>query len=149
MSVKIRTKPFGEIEIEDKQIIDFPDGILGFEFVKKFAILDDSHKGSPFRWMQALDEPDLAFVIILISDFMPDYELMLLQTDLTALDATSTDELLVFSIVTIPENFKLMTANLMGPVIINPVTRKGRQAISLSDKYCVRHRILENMKRVD
>lgn len=149
MSVKIRTKPFGEIEIEEKQIINFPDGILGFEFVKKFAIIDDNHPGSPFRFLQAVGEPDLAFVIILISDFMSDYELLLPENDYEAVGAASAEQLLVFSIVTIPEDFKMMTANLMGPIIINPHTKTGRQAISLSDKYGVRHRIIEKMKRVD
>jgi flagellar assembly factor FliW len=40
-----------------------------------------------------------------------------------------------------------MTANLQGPVIINPAKRMGRQAISLSDRYGVRHVILEEMKK--
>lgn len=149
MSLKIRTKPFGEIEVEEKQIIDFPEGILGFEYVKKFAILDDSHSGSPFRWMQAVEEPDLAFVIILISDFMADYELHISQSDYEAIGAKTGDEILVFSIVTVPDDYKKMTANLMGPVIINPLKKRGKQAISLSEKYGVRHRIIENMKRVD
>ncbi len=147
--MKIRTKPFGEIEIEEKQIIDFPDGILGFEDVKQFAILDDTHSGSPFRWMQAVNEPGLAFVVILISDFMADYELNISQSDYEVIRAKPEDEILVFSIVTVPEDYKNMTANLMGPVIINPAKKMGKQAISLSDKYGVRHRIIENMKRVD
>ncbi len=149
MSVKIRTKPFGEITIEEKQIIDFPEGILGFEYVKKYAILDDSHSGSPFRWIQAIEEPDLAFVIILISDFIQDYDLNISESDYEVVGLKAKDELLVFSIVTVPEDYKKMTANLMGPVIVNPVKRIGKQAISLSEKYGVRHRILENMKRVD
>ncbi|MCX7678604.1 MAG: flagellar assembly protein FliW [Spirochaetes bacterium] len=149
MAIKLHTRPFGEIEIEEKQIIDFPEGILGFDFVKRFAILDDAYPGSPFRWMQAVDEPTLAFVIILVSDFIADYELDISQGDYEAVGAKSSDELLVFAIVTIPADFKKMTANLMGPIIINPKTRIGKQAISISDKYGVRHLILEGMKRVD
>ena len=55
--------------------------------------------------------------------------------------------LLVFVIVTIPRNPSDMTANLQGPVIINPRTRKGRQVISQSDRYGVRHRILDEIKK--
>lgn len=149
MPVKITTKPFGEIEIEEKQIIDFPEGILGFDYVKRFALLDDAYPNSPFRWMQAVDDPALAFVIILISDFISDYELVISEGDYEMVGATSSNELLVFAIVTIPEDFKKMTANLMGPIIVNPKSRIGKQAISLSDKYGVRHLILEGMKRVD
>jgi flagellar assembly factor FliW len=57
------------------------------------------------------------------------------------------ESLLVFAIVTIPENPSLMTANLQGPIIINPEKKLGRQAISMNDRYHVRHRILDEMKK--
>ncbi len=147
MSIKIQTKPFGEIEVSELQIIDFPDGILGFDFIKKFIILDAEDEGSPFKWMQAYDEKDLAFVIIRPVDFMESYELLISQNDYETVKAESADELIVFAIVTIPEKAENMTANLQGPIIINPVTKLGKQAISMSDRYKVRHRILDEMKR--
>ena len=147
MSIKVTTKPFGEIEVNELQIIDFPDGILGFDFIKKFIILDAGDPGSPFKWMQAFDEKDLAFVIIRPLDFMNEYELSISQNDLETVKAQNIDELLVFAIVTIPENPRNMTANLQGPVIINPAKRIGKQAISLSDRYTVRHNILDEMKK--
>ncbi len=146
MAIKVNTKPFGEIEIDEMQIIDFPEGILGFDFVKKFIILD-ADDDSPFKWMQAYDEKDLAFVIIMPISFMPTYELTISPGDYEAVKAEPGDELLVFAIVTIPDNPSLMTANLQGPIIINPASRLGRQAISLSDRYTVRHNILEEMKK--
>lgn len=146
MAIKVNTKPFGEIEIDEMQIVDFPEGILGFDFVKKFIILD-ADDDSPFKWMQAFDEKDLAFVIIMPISFMPTYELSISQGDYEAVKAEPGDELLVFAIVTIPDNPSLMTANLQGPIIINPVSRLGRQAISLSDRYTVRHNILEEIKK--
>lgn len=146
MRLKIKTKPFGEIEIEDKQVFDFDEGILGFDFIKKFAIIDSMDK-SPFRWLQALNEPDLAFVIIQPIDFMAEYELVVSQSELEAVEAERPDELLVFAIVTIPSDPSGMTANLQGPVIINPKKRKGKQAISLSEKYRVKHKILDEIKK--
>jgi len=138
---------YGEIEVDDSQIIDFPDGILGFDFVKKFVIIDTENQNSPFKWMQAYDEKDLAFVIIRPVDFMKDYDLVISQSDYEAVQASSAEELIVFAIVTIPENPEKMTANLQGPIIITPVKRLGRQAISMSDKYKVRHSILEEIKK--
>lgn len=146
MLVKIKTKPFGEIEIDERQIIEFNEGILGFDFIKKFAILDSMDK-SPFKWMQALSEPDLAFVIIQPLDFMAEYELVISQIDMESVSAGTPEELLVYSIVTIPGDPSEMTANLQGPIIINPGKRKGKQAISLSEKYRVRHRILDEIKK--
>ena len=146
MGTTIKTKPFGEIEVRDEQIIEFIEGILGFDAVKKFAVLDDDK--SPFLWLQAFDEPDLAFVMISPLEFLDEYSLVISQQDIDDVGASSPEELAVYAIVTIPsDNPSSMTANLQGPVIINPATRKGKQAISLSDKYRVRHSILEEMKK--
>jgi flagellar assembly factor FliW len=147
LGIIIHTKPFGEIEVDKKQIIDFPDGILGFDFIKKFVILD-SDDNTPFKWMQAYSEPDLAFIIIQPVYFKPDYELNISQSDIEAVEAEDASSLIVFSIVTIPANPSDMTANLQGPIIINSKKKLGRQVISLSDKYYVKHKILDEMKKV-
>ncbi len=147
MVVRVNTRPFGEIDIDERQIFVFPEGLLGFDYIKKYALLDSDDPVSPFKWLQAIEEPDLAFVVIRPIDFMLNYELVISSTDLEAVEARSPDELLVFAIVTIPENPSNMTANLQGPVIINPERGKGRQAISLSDKHMVRHRILDEIQK--
>ena len=145
MTERLKTKPFGEIEIDERQIVDFPEGLLGFDYVKKFVVLDSREK-SPFKWLQAYDEPGLAFVIIRPIDFMVEYDLVISSADLEDVGAKEPGELLVFAIVTIPSNDKDMTANLQGPVIINPKKRVGKQAISLSEKYRVKHRILDEIE---
>ena len=146
MGILVKTRPFGEIEVSEKQIIQFPDGIFGFDYVKKFVILD-SQEDSPLKWMQAYSEPELSFVIIRPTDFMREYELVISQTDIESVEAKDVNELLVFAIVTIPPNYKEMTANLQGPIIINTKKKLGRQVISLSDKYSVKHRILEEIEK--
>ena len=147
MGIRIKTRPYGEMEIREEQIIDFPDGILGFDYVKKFVLLDTQDETSPLKWLQAYDEPGLAFIIIRPVDFMREYELFVSMNDIESVGATGAEHLLVFAIVTIPNNPSEMTANLQGPVIINPEKRLGRQAISLSDKYSVKHRILDEMNK--
>lgn len=147
MGIKIKTRRFGEIEIKEQQIIDFPDGILGFDYVKKFVLLDSQDENSPLKWLQAYDEPELAFIIIRPVDFMREYELVVSMNDIEAVGAKDAEILLVFAIVTIPSNPSDMTANLQGPIIINPDKKLGRQAISLSDRYTVRHGILEEIKK--
>ncbi len=147
MGIKIKTRRFGEIEIKEQQVIDFPDGVLGFDYVKKFVLLDTQDENSPLKWLQAFDEPELAFIIIRPVDFMREYELAVSMNDIEAVGAKDADVLLVFAIVTIPSNPSEMTANLQGPIIINPEKKLGRQAISLSDRYTVRHRILDEIKK--
>jgi len=144
----IKTKPFGEIEVSEKQILDFPDGILGFDFVRKFVLLDTEDDNSPFKWLQAYEEPELAFVVIMPVDFMGEYELKVTSGDLEFVGSDNPDNLIIFVIVTIPENPSEMTANLQGPLIINIEKKIGKQAISLNENYSVRHRILEEMQKV-
>ncbi|TAL39891.1 MAG: flagellar assembly protein FliW [Spirochaetes bacterium] len=145
--MKIKTRPYGEVEIDERQIMEFEHGILGFDFVRRFAILD-STDNSPFKWLQSLDEPDLAFVIIRPIDFMAEYNLVISSNDLEDLGAEVVEDLLVFAIVTIPSNPSEMTANLQGPILINAKNRRGKQAISQSDKYRVKHGILEEIKKM-
>ena len=144
MAAIIKTKPFGEVEVADGQVIEFPEGILGFDYVDRFVLLEE--KDSPFIWLQAYSEPELAFVMVSPLQFMAEYSLVISQSDLDDVDAKSPEELAVYAIVTIPSHDPAdMTANLQGPIIINTATRKGKQAISLSDKYRVRHKIMEEM----
>ena len=147
MNIKIKTRPYGEIEISEAQVIEFPDGIPGFDFVKKFALLDTKEKNSPFKWLQAVDEPELAFIIISPYAFFSEYRLDIPRSDFEAVDAGVPDDLLIFCIVTIPADPSEMTANLQGPVIINPSKKIGRQAISLNDDYSVRYRIVDELKK--
>lgn len=147
MSVTITTRHYGEIEIDERQIFEFTEGILGFDYVRKFAIFDSNDDKSPFKWMQAVDEPELAFVVISPVEVFGEYELKVAEQDLENIGAGKPDELVVLAIVTIPEDPQNMTVNLQGPVIINPATGKGRQVISLSDRYGVRHRVMDEIDR--
>jgi len=145
--VKINTKPFGEIEIDERQIIDFSDGILGFDFIKKFALIDFEDKDSLFKWLQAVGESELAFIVIRPEDFIQSYKLSVSEADLFSVKIDDASKLLVLAIVTIPENPAEMSANLQGPIIVNYELRLGKQAISLSDKYSVRQKILDEIKK--
>ena len=144
--MKLYTKPFGEINIDDKQKISFDKGIFGFENIKEYALLNASQW--PFFWLQAIEVPDLAFVLIEPMIFRPDYLPDVDSSDLAELDlkADEKEKMLIFAIVTVPpDDPKKMTANLQGPIIINKELRKGRQLISLSKKWQVRHYIMDEL----
>ena len=146
LGLKVKTKPFGEIIVDENHIFTFPEGILGFDYIRKFVLLEEEN--SPFLWLQAIEEPDLAFVVIQPITFMQEYQLMISSSDMEAIGAEKPEELLVYAIVTIPVDRPAdMTANLQGPIILNPEKLLGRQAISLSEKYCVKHPIVKEMRK--
>ena len=141
--MKIKTKPYGEIEVHEKQKIHFPDGLFGFEEIKDYFLLDS--KESPFYWLQAAEHQELAFVLIDPRIFKGNYTLSIKDDDYRAIEAQKSD-VVDFAIVTVPEDPEKISANLMGPIIINRKSRKAKQAISENDEYSVKHYIMEEMK---
>jgi flagellar assembly factor FliW len=142
----VTTKPFGTIDVDERQRIAFPNGLLGFENLKAFVLLDASQP--PFYWLQSLDEEDIAFVLIDPAVFRPDYNADAAPEDLEEIGIRSDEDMLVFSVVTIPEQQEQMTANLQGPIIINKKTKHARQIISPNPRWKVRHFILEELAAV-
>jgi flagellar assembly factor FliW len=140
--MKLETKAYGPVEIEDKQVLEFPRGLLGFEEYQRFALID-AHK-KPFFWLQSMDEVRIAFILIKPSVFRDNYDPGLSHEDLEELENPELADLLVFAIVTIPESGP-MTANLQGPLVINRKIGKGAQCISPRDEYRTKHDILEEM----
>jgi flagellar assembly factor FliW len=141
--MKVRTKAYGEIEVEEKQLVRFPRGLFGFEELRDFIIMDATQQ--PFYWLQSVERVEVAFVLIDPAFFRPDYSPDVDPSELAEIGIASPEDILVFSIVTIPPSAQRMTANLQGPLILNRRTHEGRQAISLDPRWGVRHVILEEM----
>jgi flagellar assembly factor FliW len=143
--MKINTSRFGEIEVDRQSVVDMPEGMLGFAEFKQFVLIRHT-EGSPFLWYQAVDEPNLAFVMIDPFIFFPDYEVVLAREDLDALEVEELGSLAVFSVVVIPENPEDMTANLRGPVLINVEKRIARQVVLNDERYSPHQPILETVR---
>ncbi len=144
--MKLIAKHFGEIEIDSNKIINFIDGIPGFDDQKRFIIIDNLDTEVPFKWLQSIDEPELAFVIIDPFIFKDDYEFDLPKHITEKLKIKEEKDVLVYSIVVIPEDVTQMTANLLGPVIINTKEMLGKQIVLEDNSYTTKHYILKNAK---
>lgn len=143
--MKISTTRFGEIEVAPEEIVEFSEGLLGFEDAHRFVILN-TQDGGPFRWLQCLDQGDLAFVIIEPLQFMYAYDLEISDADVEFLGVKAVEDLVLYAIVTIPDNPRDMTANLQGPLVINVKTRRGRQIISNNPAHSLKTSILAAME---
>jgi flagellar assembly factor FliW len=143
----INTKHFGEIEIDETKIITFRNGLPGFENVKKFVVLSEPDSESVFCWLQSVDEPNLAFVILDPFIIIKDYELNLNRETLKELEIEKEEDVIAYSIVVVPADINKMSINLQAPLIINARNHKGMQLILDTDRYGVRHYILDELKR--
>ncbi|TDT68072.1 flagellar assembly factor FliW [Hypnocyclicus thermotrophus] len=144
--MKLNTSRFGEIEILEDDIVIFKDGIFGFENIKRFTILN-IEENNPLMWLLAIDDPELAFVIIRPFEFNPNYSLNLADKDAEELDLEAPEDSDIFAIVVVPEDPSKMTANLQGPIVINTKKKIGKQVISTNPKHKLKHYILEEMQK--
>lgn len=144
--MNIRTSRFGEVEIDDDAVISMPDGMLGFSEITKYVLIQH-RDGSPFLWYQAVDEPNLAFVVVDAFTFFPDYEVVMSSEDVEVLKCSKPGDLAVFLVVVIPDNPEEMTANLRGPLVINVDNKVARQVVLTDEKYSPHHSIMEEMRK--
>jgi flagellar assembly factor FliW len=144
--VKLATKAFGLINIDEKQKLFFPQGILGFENNNDYALLDSEQE--PFFWLQSMDEEQIAFVVINPFLFRPDYELDISNEEMSEIGIMSPEQALIFTIVTIPADGSPITANLQGPLIICKETCIGRQVVLADARWKTKHDILAEMGAV-
>jgi len=144
--MNIKTTRFGELKIKETDVIHLPNGLVGFSQYKRYVILPHA-ENSPLFWLQSLDDPALAFVIIDPLIFRPDYKVTLTPADVEVLGLDDASKAVVYAIVVIPGDPAKMTANLVGPLVINPETRIGKQVILQDSPYTTKHYILEEMKQ--
>ncbi|GAB4274123.1 MAG: flagellar assembly protein FliW [Candidatus Rifleibacteriota bacterium] len=144
--MNLSTSRFGKISIVDEEIITFEEGLLGFEDYHRYVVLN-TDDGSPFRWLQCVDDGNLAFVIIEPLSFMFEYDLEISDADADFIGLKRAEDCVLYVIVSIPQNPKDMTANLQGPLVINAANRKGRQIISNNSRHSVKTRILDEMEK--
>lgn len=141
--MKVLTKAYGSVDVDERQKINFPIGIYGFEKFKDYVLLDANQQ--PFYWLQSLDVQEIAFILINPFLFRPDYQLDVDDRELDEIGLKRAADALVFAIVTVPAMSGPMTANLQGPVIINKANQMGIQAITRGESWKVKHDILAEL----
>ncbi len=137
--MKIPTCRFGTIEIAEDQVIYVPAGLIGFPGQKRYALLEHK-KGSPFVWFQALDEEDLAFLLLDPLLCKPDYEFLISPEDRKALELPDSCEgmqTLVIVNITSADPLEI-TANLLGPVVMNVKKKLAQQIVLHQSPYSTR-----------
>lgn len=143
----LNTKHFGEININEEQIITFVDGIPGFESLTKYSIIQTQEPDSAFCWMQSTENAELAFALVNPFMIKADYEFELTQEKLDMLNIRAPEEVVVYAIVVIPEDVSKASMNLKAPIIINSTTKKGAQIIIDNSKYEIRNFIMDEIQK--
>lgn len=141
--MKIKSTRFGELEVDEEEILHFPHGIPGFLHEKAFVHIPHE-VASPFSFLQSTTEADLSFLLVDPFAFVNDYEFVLEDEVAKELELSSKNPPQVFLIATVRKKVTDMTVNLLAPLVVNGAKCTGRQVILDKPEYSIRHRLFPN-----
>ncbi|WP_260511086.1 flagellar assembly protein FliW [Paenibacillus cucumis (ex Kampfer et al. 2016)] len=133
----IQTSMWGEVEVQEKEIYQFPKGLPGFEEETEFALIP--WEDTPFSYLQSVREKELSFLLVSPFTFASDYSFELSEVDKEELQID--EQVAVFSLVTIHSQANKSTMNLLAPVVLNPEKQVGKQVVLHQSGYDTRHLI--------
>jgi flagellar assembly factor FliW len=146
--MKYETARFGSIEIQDKDILFFSGALYGFDEEKEFVMLPlDPKIESPMEWLQSLRSQGLAFIVTDPFLFVPEYKMVLSDSEMNQLEIESMESVAVRVIVTIPKVHSEMTANLVAPLVINQKNRLAKQVVLTSAEYDTKHSLIPSKNK--
>ncbi len=143
--MKVSTTRFGELQVNKEDVINFPEGLLGFESLKRFFIVDPGDS-TLILWLQSIEDSQIAFPVIEPKIFKPDYIAKLLPTDMNSVELESLSDAKIYSILTIPSDITTMSANLKAPVVINNDKKIAKQIVLQDSKLSVKYEMYKDLK---
>jgi flagellar assembly factor FliW len=144
--MQLDTLQFGQLNIDEKKIISFPKGLLGFEGLTQYVIVEVP-ECLPFCWLQSVESPELALVIVDPSLFYPGYQVRVHAREVADIGARSPNSVEIYAIVTVPAEMENMTVNLQGPLLVNQENNTAKQLVLTDSDYSVQHPVLSELQR--
>ena len=137
----------GEMDLSEKEIITFEEGIPGFDHLRKFAIVSVA-RTEPIKWLVSLEDKDVALPIIDPWIVRLDYHVDIPEKDVQDLDIEKDEDVSVWCVVVIPKDKPDdATINLLAPIVVNMKNGKAKQIIMETDEYTIKHRIKDELER--
>lgn len=130
------------LEKKANNIINFNNGLPGFESLKTF-VLEDIEGSEPFKMLKSTEDENIGFVTIVPFDFKKDYEVKLTDTVIKDLNIESPEDVLILNTVTLNSDIKKITTNLKAPIIVNLKYNLGYQMILDRENYSIKHPLIE------
>lgn len=142
----IHSTRFGQIEVDETDVLKFPGGLPGFPEETVFAFFPYK-PDSPFYFLHSATAPDLSFLIINPFDFFTDYEFSLDDEQVKQLQISQDVKPEVYCIVTLKGKIEEMTANLLAPIIVNRQIGVAMQVILEKSDYTTKHSLISNQEK--
>ncbi len=140
---ELTTTYFGKLVFDADAIINFPEGIPGFEHQRHYIAVEQPAT-NPLVFLQSVDPGGVCFVTLPVLAAEPNYRLALSIDDLHDLNLATDrqpaigQEVLCLAVISLVEG-QPPTANLLSPIVINLSAGIGKQAVQETDDYDIRH----------
>ena len=133
--MKINTNYHGEIELREEDILTLVNGMLGFEDIEKFVLIKE--EDIFVEYLQSVKD-DIAFAVMDPFIIKQDYTFDIPDMVMKSLDIKSADEVVIKTVVVVPEDITMIRTNLQAPIVFNKTNNKGMQIV-LDDTYPLRY----------
>lgn len=129
---KIVTR-FGEIEYNPENLLNFPEGLIGFEGLRNFVVMPNEKEG-PLFWIQSVEDPDIAFILTDPTNFFLNYRVIPDQRERKKLQLDDDGECFALSVVTVHPD-RQITLNLAAPILFAAKSNRALQVILEGSSY--------------
>jgi flagellar assembly factor FliW len=105
--------------------VNFSEGIIGFEELKKFLLINNNN--GLFLWLTSIEEPEIVFPLFAVDVIYNNYP--------------KVEGYESFGIVKLDREPGNITVNLKSPVYINEKAKSGFQKIIDTDSYPIKYKL--------
>lgn len=140
--MRVETTRFGSLEVDDNAIFTMPRGLIGFEEYTRFTLVPH-RAGNNFRWLQSVEEPALAFVVVDPCAHFTNYEIEVSDADAENIQLRDEKDATVLVILSIRDNGNEVSANLAAPVIINARDMLAAQIVIQDERFSTQHSLIQ------
>lgn len=141
--IKINTRDFGEIEIEEDKIFDFPVGLFAFEDAKRFALINPLGENVYPMWLQCTDSISPCFIVFDPTTIDENYRVSLTPIEENQLKIKENTKVRCLCIAKVPEDYRNTTVNMKSPIIVN-IEQKIAMQVILPHEYPFRYPIYQS-----
>jgi flagellar assembly factor FliW len=139
-SIEIQSTRFGQMTVAADRTITLSRGLLGFPGLSRYALIQ-TNEDNYFFWLQSMEDPSLAFVVTDPGIFFKGYEVPLKEENRLELELTDDGFGQVFVICNKVNGW--LTANLLGPIVVNASNRTAQQVVLTEKKWSTRQPLLQ------
>lgn len=128
--MEIKSIFFGEQSIDPSTVINFPQGIPGFEDQTRFKLFHQEGDNPLIFWLQSLDDESLIFSVAQPSVFNINYNFVLSDEEESLLEAEDVADMVILIILHKDASDQpTVKGAIKSPLVINSAKRLGLQKV--------------------